>query len=126
MDSELAAEPDAPPDLALSRGRYHGLEHTDSAVPAAELKKINKHINAPPEGFTPHPTASRLLQRRLGIRDQQGSPPLAEILSPVLIVGDVSSQAPPILPPLAWFGIGTTPGVAAFQKFQLRSAATGG
>ncbi len=73
VDSELADKPDAPPDLALSRRRFHGLEHPDSAVPADQLKKINKHINAPPQGFTPHPTASRLLKRRLGALSDSGA-----------------------------------------------------
>ncbi len=64
IDSERAEKPDAPPDLGLSRRRFHGLEHADSAVPEPELKKINKHINSPPDWFTPHPTVARLLKRR--------------------------------------------------------------
>ena len=65
IDSELASKPSAPPDLGLSRRRFHGLEHTDSAVPLEELQVINKHINTPPQGFKPHPTVARLLKRRM-------------------------------------------------------------
>lgn len=65
VDSELADKPEAPPDLGLSRRRFHGLEHADSAVPEADLKKINRYINTLPKGFSPHPTVARLLKRRM-------------------------------------------------------------
>ena len=65
IDSELADKPSEPPDLGLSRRRFLGLEHADSAVPEAELKAINKHISTPPKGFTQHPTVARLMKRRL-------------------------------------------------------------
>ncbi len=73
VDSELADKPSAPPDLGLSRRKFHGLEHADSAVPEPELKQINKHISAPPQGFTPHPTVARLLKRRLSALSNGGT-----------------------------------------------------
>lgn len=65
VDSERSDKPDVPPDLGLARNRFHGLEYAESAVPAEELEAINRHINSPPQGFTPHPTVSRLLARRM-------------------------------------------------------------
>ncbi len=64
VDSELANKPEEPPDLGLTRRRFHGLEHADSAVDSDLLKRINKHITTTPQGFTAHPTVKRLLQRR--------------------------------------------------------------
>ena len=64
IDSELAEKPSVPPDLGLSMTRFRGLAHADSAVPLDDLKRINQHINTPPQGFTPHPTITRLLSRR--------------------------------------------------------------
>lgn len=73
VDSELANKPDAPPDLGLRRGRFYGLEHADSAVPADELKAINDRISKAPEGFTPHPTVARLLSRRQEALEEGGA-----------------------------------------------------
>jgi 2-oxoglutarate dehydrogenase E1 component len=63
-DAGRDAAPSAPPDLGLSRNGSHGLEHAESHVDLASLKAINRKISTPPDAFTPHPTASRLLQRR--------------------------------------------------------------